>query len=187
MWADGSWPGGRNPGFELPVFGWWFRVRGVWLKRGDNDDSSAPILSFLRRVQDHRKLRVWSQAQSLAIAVRRATRRFPRSGYGSLQSQITRAAESIVLTIVEGCGAASQREFARFLDMAVKSSSEVEAQLELAMDYGVLDGESWDTMTKDVVSIRRQLCSLRTKVLAAVKPATANPKPETQNLDSGSR
>lgn len=92
-----------------------------------------------------------------------------------------------MLTIVEGCGAASQREFARFLDMAVKSSSEVEAQLELAMDYGVLDGESWDTMTKDVVSIRRQLCSLRTKVLAAVKPATANPKPETQNLDSGSR
>src|SRR5947209_2162122 len=111
------------------------------------------------RVQDHRKLRVWSQAQNLAIAARRATRLFPRSGYGSLQSQITRAAESVVLTIVEGCGAASQREFARFLDMAIKSSSEVEAQLELAKEYGALADATWHTMTKEVVSIRRQLCA----------------------------
>src|SRR3954470_9407968 len=118
-------------------------------------------------VQDHRKLRVWSQAQNLAIAVRRATRRFPRSGYGSLQSQITRAAESVVLTIVEGCGAASQREFARFLDMAIKSSRELEAQLELAKDYGVLSNASWLDLTNVTISIRRQLCTLRALVLDA--------------------
>jgi four helix bundle protein len=94
------------------------------------------------------------QAQNLAISVRRATRQFPRSGYGSLQSQITRAAESVVLTIVEGCGAASQREFARFLDIVIKSSRELEAQLELAKDYGVLAQENWHALTKEVVSDR---------------------------------
>jgi four helix bundle protein len=135
-------------------------------------------------MQDHRKLRVWGQAQTLAIVVRRVTRRFPRSGYGSLQSQMTRAAESIVFTIVEGCGATSQREFARFLDIAVKSGAELEAHLELAMEYGVLSEANWRTMTADVISIRRQLCALRTRVLNAVKPATTNPKPVTQNLDS---
>ena len=89
-----------------------------------------------------------------------------------------------MLTIVEGCGASSQREFARFLDMAIKSSSEVEAQLELAKDYGALAETNWRTMTSEVVSIRRQLCSLRSRVLNAVKPATTNSKPDTQNLDS---
>jgi four helix bundle protein len=126
---------------------------------------------------------VWSQAQNLAIGVRRATRRFPRSGYGSLQSQMTRAAESIVFTIVEGCGATSQREFARFLDIAVKSSAELEAHLELAMEYGVLSDVTWRTMTTEVISIRRQLCALRKRVLDAVKPATTNPKLDTHNLD----
>jgi hypothetical protein len=92
----------------------------------------------------------------------------------------------VVLTLVEGCGAATQREFARFLDIAIKSSSEVEAQLELAKDYGVLSVAKWDAMTKEAVSIRRQLCALRARVLDAVKPATTNPKPETENLDSGS-
>jgi four helix bundle protein len=126
-------------------------------------------------VQDHRRLRVWRQAQDLAVAARRATRRFPRSGYGSLQSQITRAAESVVLTIVEGCGAASQREFARFLDIAIKSSRELEAQLELAKDYGVLSGMSCDALIRETVSIRRQLCALRARVIAP------HPKPPTQN------
>jgi four helix bundle protein len=116
-------------------------------------------------VQDHRKLRVWKQAHDLALSARRATRQFPRAGYGSLQSQITRAAESVVLTLVEGCGASTQREFARFLDMAIKSTCEVEAQLELAKDYGVLPHASWSALTKETVSTRRQLCSLRARVL----------------------
>jgi four helix bundle protein len=126
-------------------------------------------------MQDHRKLRVWRQALDLAIATRRATREFPRVGYGSLQSQITRAAESIVLTLVEGCGTASQREFARFIDMAIKSSTEVEAQLEIAREYGALPNAKWQTLTHEVVSVRRQLCALRSRVLNAVKPETTNP------------
>ena len=89
-------------------------------------------------MQDHRRLRVWQRAHALAIEIRAVTRRFPRSGYGSLQSQMVRAAESVVLNIVEGCGTSSAKEFARFLDVSIKSTSELEAQLELAKDYGVL-------------------------------------------------
>jgi four helix bundle protein len=138
-------------------------------------------------MQDHRKLRVWRQALDLAIEARRATRQYPRVGYASLQSQTTRAAESVVLTLVEGCGANSQREFARFLDIAIKSSTELEAQLELAREYGVLSETKWETLTRSAISVRRQLCTLRARVLDAVKPETINPKPATHNLDSPSR
>lgn len=41
-----------------------------------------------------------------------------------------RAAESITTNIVEGCGAATRREFARFLDISIKSTSELEYQLQ---------------------------------------------------------
>jgi four helix bundle protein len=122
-------------------------------------------------MQDHRKLRAWHLARELALAVRRASLTFPRKGYASLRTQITRAAESIVFTIAEGCGAASQPEFARFLDMSIKSANEIEAQLELARDYEVLNSSAWQTMTNRVVVLRRMLYALRSKVL------TAQPKP----------
>lgn len=89
-------------------------------------------------MQDHRQLRVWKHAHELAVRVRTATADFPPAGYSSLQSQVIRAAESIVFNIAEGCGATSQREFARFLGISIKSSFELEAQCELAKDYKAL-------------------------------------------------
>ena len=116
-------------------------------------------------MRDHRKLLVWQRAHDLAIAVRRAGRTFPRSGYTSIRSQMISAAESIVLTIVEGCGSASQREFARFLDMSFKSSTELEEELELAKDYGVLQEKQWRPLQKELIEIRRMTCGLRARVL----------------------
>jgi four helix bundle protein len=121
-------------------------------------------------MQDHRKLRVWRKAHELAIAIRQATRRLPRSGYASLQSQITRAAESIVLNIAEGCGTTSQREMARFLDISIKSSVELEAQLELARDYKAFENSTWEVLSPLVIDVRRMLCGLRKKVLAPSPP-----------------
>jgi four helix bundle protein len=118
-------------------------------------------------MQNYHRLLVWKKAHALAIDVRRATRRFPRTGYGSLQSQMIRAAESVVFNIVEGCGARNPKEFARFLDISIKSTSELECQLELARDYGVLDHRDWQTLTTEAVDVRRMLCGLRARVLAA--------------------
>lgn len=120
-------------------------------------------------MQDHRKLRVWQHAHELAIEVRRVSRTFPRTGYAPLQNQLTRAAESIVFNIAEGCGSTSHREFARFLEIAVKSTVELEAQIELAKDYGAISPAKWNALFPRVVDARRMLCGLRAKVLAAAK------------------
>jgi four helix bundle protein len=45
--------------------------------------------------------------------------------YTELKSQITRAAESTGYNIVEGSADATRKEFARFLDVSIKSTSEV--------------------------------------------------------------
>ncbi len=122
-------------------------------------------------MQDHRKLRVWRHAHDLALAIRDASNSFPRTGYASLRSQTTRAAESIVFNIVEGCGTTSQRDFARFLDMSIRSSLELEAQLELARDYEIIDGRRWSTMTTQTIGVRRMLWGLRAKVIRSATNA----------------
>lgn len=120
-------------------------------------------------MQDYRKLRVWEQAHALALSVRRAADCFPRTGYASLRSQITTAAESVACNIVEGCGATSQAEFARFLEISIKSSSELQYQLQLARDYGVVPHGLWETLDTATRDVRRMLCGLRAKVRASVQ------------------
>jgi four helix bundle protein len=117
-------------------------------------------------MQDYRRLRVWRKAHALTLNVRQATRKFPRTGYASLIGQLTRSAESIPFNIVEGCGATSQKEFARFLDISIKSTFELQYQLRLARDYELLSHREWNDLSRDDVDVRRMLCGLRRKVLA---------------------
>lgn len=116
-------------------------------------------------MQDYHNLDVWARAHAQALKVRKATRRFPRTGYASLKKQMTTAAESIAFNIVEGCGASSQKEFARFLDISIKSAFELEYQLQLAMDYGVLPAKGHALLSKETVEIRKMLFGLQEKVL----------------------
>jgi four helix bundle protein len=121
-------------------------------------------------MQDHRKLDVWARAQAHCLVVRRATRAFPRTGYAALQSQTTKAAESVLFNIIEGCGTRTPKDFAKFLDSSIKSSKELEGQLELAREYGVLSRRECTALTQETIEIRRMTCGLRAKVLRKAPP-----------------
>ena len=116
-------------------------------------------------MQDFRNLAVWRRAHALALAIRRVTKGFPKSGYTSQRSQMLRAAESIPTNIVEGCFAASQKDFARFLEVSIKSAGEVEYELQLAYDCGILRYGNWKSLTAETVEVRRMAIGLRKKVL----------------------
>ena len=81
---------------------------------------------------------------------------------------MTTAAESILFNIVEGCGATTQKEFARFLDITIKSAYELEGQLELANDYGILAADPYAKLAKETVEIRKMTYVLREKVLKSL-------------------
>ena len=81
-----------------------------------------------------------------------------------------RASDSIPNNIVEGCAAASRKEFARYLDISVKSASEIDYQLQLARDLGILQYRTWKPLAREIVEIRKMLWALRRTVLATAKP-----------------
>ena len=133
-------------------------------------------------MQDFRQLLVWKRAHAFALNIRRATQEMPRAGYTDLKSQMTRAAQSIVDNIVEGCGAASRFEFARYVDISIKSTSEVDYQLELARDLGVMSQDVWKPLAKEVIEIRKMLSALRRSILAAA--ARDKPRRQAKQRDS---
>ena len=75
-------------------------------------------------MQDFKHIKAWQRAHALSIAVHRLSRHRTRMGHSRLRAQLTAAADSIVENIVEGCGASSNKEFARFLDISIKSANE---------------------------------------------------------------
>jgi four helix bundle protein len=82
---------------------------------------------------------------------------------------MTSSAESIVFNIVEGCGTSSQKEFARFLDITIKSAYELEGQLDLACDYGILPTDPHSKLAKETIEIRKMTYRLREKVLKSLE------------------
>ena len=64
---------------------------------------------------------------------------------------------SIPCNIAEGCARSTDADFARFLDIAIGSASEVECQLLLAQDLGYLPKNEADELLEQVVRVKRML------------------------------
>ncbi len=116
-------------------------------------------------MQDFKHIRAWQRAHALAIAIHKQTRHFSRMGYSHLRSQLTRAADSIASNIVEGCGAATNKEFARFLDMSIKSDNELEYHLLESRDLDLLALPVWQGFNDETIEIRKMIFVYRKKVL----------------------
>ena len=91
-------------------------------------------------MHNFRRLTVWQKAHAATIEIERLLDRIPRRHNVDLISQIRRAATAIPANIVLGSGRVSDRDFSRYLDIALASAAETEYHLQLAADTGMLVG-----------------------------------------------
>ena len=103
---------------------------------------------------------MWEKAHQLAVSAYKATASFPKEEQYGLTSQIRRAALSIPANIAEGCGRGSDSYFARFLQIAMGSGSELEYEFILARDLGCLDETQHIEIEKTVQSVKQMLAAL---------------------------
>jgi four helix bundle protein len=117
-------------------------------------------------MQDFRNLKVWEKAHALTLDIYKATKCFPREEMYGLTSQMRRASVSIAANIAEGTCRNGDTEFARFLQMAAGSASEVEYHLLLATDLELLKSPDCERLSDEVVEVKRMLASLMQKLRA---------------------
>ena len=122
-------------------------------------------------MQDFKRIQAWQRSHALAIALHGVARYFGKAGHAHLRSQLTRAADSIATNIVDGCGSASRKEFARYLDIAIKSASETEYHLIAARDLRLVSPTDAQRLTSEVVEIRKMVHGYRKKILKTIDPS----------------
>jgi four helix bundle protein len=108
-------------------------------------------------MQDFKKLTVWQKSYRLGLDVYVATRGFPKEELYGLTSQIRRASVSIPANIAEGCGRHTGSEFARFLDIAMGSISELDCHLMFARDLSYIREADYSKLDENLVEVRRML------------------------------
>lgn len=115
-------------------------------------------------MQSFRNLRVWEKSHRLTLDVYAMSKSFPRDEIFGLTSQMRRASASIGMNIAEGCCRKGDAEMARFLQIAMGSASELEYQFLLAHDLEYLHNPGYESLTAQVVEVKKMLSSLMQKV-----------------------
>jgi four helix bundle protein len=92
-------------------------------------------------MQSFRNLKVWEKSHCLTLDVYKCSKSFPREEVYGLTSQMRRASTSIGANIAEGSCRRGDVDFARFLQMAAGSASELEYHLLLAHDLELLKSQ----------------------------------------------
>ena len=114
------------------------------------------------KIQQFEDLQVWQKARQLTNAIDdlASKPRFASDSY--LRNQIRSAAGSVMHNIAEGFDAGSAPEFTRFLKMARRSASEVQSELDQALDRKYITEEEHQRAYELASEVKRLINGLIT-------------------------
>ena len=113
------------------------------------------------KMHRYKELDVWQKAIKLSKEMYLMTIKFPdREKYG-LISQINRCAVSIPSNIAEGAGRNTSKEFNQFLGIAVGSLFELETQLIISMEIGLISKSELQSISVEIESIIKMIAGLK--------------------------
>ena len=122
-------------------------------------------------VVNFKDLEVWQNARALTARIYKLTRSGEFSKDFGLRDQIRRAAISIVSNIAEGFGRKSNSQFIQFLEIASGSTSEVEAQLYVALDLEYMTKEQF----AEALSAAQRIGQMLTRLMQYLRTAPNRP------------
>ena len=98
-------------------------------------------------------LDIWKLSRQFCSQIYATTANFPDNEKFGLTNQLRIASVSVPSNIAEGCSRSSNKDFSRFLEIAIGSIYEIETQLLIAFDLGYIDQQKLDKLinTLDII------------------------------------
>ena len=112
-------------------------------------------------MKNFKNLKVWQKGIELVVDIYKKTSDFPKEEIYGLTGQIKRSAVSISSNIAEGSGRSSDKDFNRFLDVALGSSYELETQLIIAHKLNFLNEENFNQLNEQLDEEQKMIIGLQ--------------------------
>jgi len=108
-------------------------------------------------IEKFEDIKAWQAGRNLTKAVYEmsSTGQFSRD-YG-LRDQIQRASVSVMANIAEGYDSLSNREFVRFLGYALRSATEVQSHLYVALDQAYASQDQFKAVYQQAIEVKSLL------------------------------
>lgn len=114
-------------------------------------------MATFKRLED---IQAWQKARGIAKMVYEITGQSEFQRDFGLRDQARRACVSVMANIAEGFGRRTDKEFAKFLDIAYGSTCEAQSHLYLASDLGYVSEERFDRIYADLDEVARKIRAL---------------------------
>lgn len=111
-----------------------------------------------------KELGIWKKSRIFCSEIYEATAFFPETEKFGLTNQLRRASVSIPSNIAEGSSRNSNKDFSRFLEIAIGSAYEIETQLLIASDLGFLNQEKTEVLTAQLDEIIKMTSKFRSSL-----------------------
>jgi len=113
----------------------------------------------------YKKLILWQESKNLVLLVYKITDKFPKGEEFALKDQIRRAAVSILSQIAEGWLRNTVKDKLHFLNIALGSLLEVEAQMDVSKDLGYIKDDDYQVFD----NLRARVAYLLYKYTSKIK------------------
>ncbi|HEX8269091.1 MAG TPA: four helix bundle protein [Flavobacterium sp.] len=116
-------------------------------------------------MHNYKKLEIWRQSRKLCSDVYAVTAGFPADEKYGITNQLRRACVSIPSNIAEGSSRKSNKDFSRFLEMAIGSGYEMETQLLIAVDLNFTTPSLQEPIAAKLADIIKMISSFRSGLI----------------------
>ena len=100
-----------------------------------------------------KELDIWKLSRQFCSEVYAITSKFPDSEKFGITNQLRRVSVSVPSNIAEGASRRSNKDFGRFLEIAIGSMYELETQLMISKDLGFINKKESEVLLSDLESI----------------------------------
>ena len=116
-------------------------------------------------MHNFKELLVWQKSRVLVSEIYLLLANFPEDEKFGIVLQMKRAVVSIPSNIAEGAGKGSNKDFNRFLDIAIGSAFELETQLYLAFDLSFITNEQLNIFIIRVEEIEKMIHGFKKRLM----------------------
>lgn len=107
------------------------------------------------KIKSFKDLIAWKKGHAVVLSVYQETNKFPKDELFGLTTQMRRCSVSITSNIAEGFSRKTYKDKSQFYSVALGSVTELQNQIQIAYDIGLLQKETFNKLDWSLVEVHK--------------------------------